>query len=99
VNPPKKIDKLDDLAQMIETRHRFERLSPYEQKHERLNRLRTFVRQLAGTPQGRLDLQNRMKLLGPCEPLPDDDVVSYYGKLRRWIDEDLTSRVVSTAQL
>lgn len=98
MNNPTRATKLDDLAHMIEMKLRFENMPRFEQKQEQLNRLRTFVRQLAGTPQGRLDLEQRLRLLGPCEPTPDDDAATFYGKLRRWLDVDLTHRLEPAEQ-
>lgn len=92
MNNLSKSAKLADPAQVIETRRNFENLSPSEQKREQLSRLRTFVRQLAETPQGRLDFDERRRLLGSCDPGPNDDAATYYRRLRRWIDEDPTAR-------
>jgi hypothetical protein len=90
---PTKFNKLADLAAMGEARRRYEKLSCAEQKQEKLNHLRMFVRQLANTEQGRLDLELRLRLLGPCDPRPDEDSMSYYGRLRRWLDIDLAARL------
>jgi hypothetical protein len=93
MNNPTKFNKLADLAAMGEARRRYEKLSRAEQQQEKLNRLRTFVRQLADTEQGRLDLEQRLSLLGPCDPGPDEDAASYYGRLRHWLDVDLAERL------
>lgn len=56
---------------------------------ERLHQLQTFIRHLANTDQGRKDLQQRVSLLGPCQSSAGETPAVFYGRLRRWLDQDL----------
>ena len=83
--------KVEEWAAMADAKTRSGSLSQGEQVHEKLTQLRTFIRQLQDTPQGRLDLEHRTRVLGPCDPVNEDDENSsaYYGRLRLWLDKDL----------
>lgn len=87
---PTRFSKQEDLAAIANHRHRFDNLSNSDQMHERLSQLQTFVRQLANTDQGRDELQQRTTLLGPCHPTVNETPSIFYGRLRRWLDKDLT---------
>jgi hypothetical protein len=76
---------------MLEAQRRFETLSHGDRKREQLVHLQTFVRQLAETPQGRGELEQRARRLGSCYPREGEDATSYYGRLRSWLDEDLVT--------
>lgn len=89
MNNPTKATRIEDWAKMVENRRRLENLSFDDRKREQLDNLRRFIRQLEATSQGRLDLENRTRILGPCDPDPSDNVPTYYGRLRRWLDIDL----------
>lgn len=86
---PTRTTKLDDWAAMEQSQQRYQQLPRDEQMHEKLLQLRMFIRQLQDTPQGRLDLEQRARVLGPCERGDDEDAGTFYGRLRRWIDKDL----------
>jgi hypothetical protein len=90
---PTRFSKQEDLDAMANDRHRFDNLSNVDQMHERLRQLQTFIRQLANTDQGRKDLQQRIALLGPCHSTADETPSVFYGRLRRWLDKDLTHHV------
>ena len=87
---PTRATKLEDLALMTQEQSRHERLPHRRQIEEKLAQLQTFVGQLAATQQGRLDLEERARVLGPYEADPADDAATAYGKLRNWLDKDLT---------
>lgn len=89
MNNPTRFTKQEDLAAMADDRHRFESLPSSAQMQERLHQLQTFIRHLANTDQGRKDLQQRVSLLGPCQAATDETPAVFYGRLRRWLDQDL----------
>ncbi len=89
MNNPTWLTKQEDLAAMAVDRHRFESLSSLAQMQERLHQLQTFIRHLAKTDQGRKDLQQRVSLLGPCQSATGETPAVFYGRLRRWLDQDL----------
>jgi hypothetical protein len=92
---PTRFTKQQDLANVGHHRQRFENLSSSDKTQERLNQLQAFVRQLASTDLGRKDLHQRANLLGPCRPAAGETPSVFYGRLRRWLDQDLLGRVRS----
>ncbi len=92
MNPTRKT-KLDDLAAVQGLRQRRQYLTPNVQVRERLFELQEFIRQLSQTVQGQADLRQRSVRYGACEILPDESELNFYGRLRRWMDHDLTSSV------
>jgi hypothetical protein len=87
---PTRATKLEDLAMMNQEHSRHERLPHHRQIEEKLAQLQMFVGQLAATEQGRLDLEERARVLGPFTADPADDAATTYGKLRNWLDKDLS---------
>lgn len=90
---PTRITKQADLAAMVHEHNRFENLSHLGRIQERLRRLRAFIEELANTEQGRKDLQQRITLLGPCHPIANETPSAFYGRLRQWLDKDLTRHI------
>ena len=55
---------------------------------EKLADLQKFIQQLARTPHGLADLQQRVCMLGECTQDPGEGDRDFYGKLRRWLERD-----------
>lgn len=92
MNPTRKT-KLDDLAAVQGLRRRRQDLTPNVQVRERLFELQEFIRQLSQTVQGQADLRQRSARYGACDILPDESELNFYGRLRRWMDHELTSSI------
>ena len=88
MNPTKR-SKLDDLETVRRTQVLTESLSVDAQIQEKLGHLRSFIDQIAQTPNGKADLARRGREFGPCIRAAGESNRRYYGRLRRWLDMDL----------
>lgn len=79
---------MEDLAAARQARIRQQNLPPTEQIKEKLADLQRFILQLAHTPHGLADLQQRVGMFGECKPVPGESDRDFYGKLRRWLERD-----------
>jgi len=79
---------VEDLAAALQARIRQENLPPEERIKEKLADLQRFIQQLARTPHGQADLQQRVQMLGECTQDPGESDRDFYGKLRRWLERD-----------
>ena len=61
---------------------------PTEQIKEKLADLQRFIQQLAHTPHGQADLQQRVRMFGECMQDACENDRDFYGKLRRWLERD-----------
>ena len=55
---------------------------------EKLTDLQALLR-LEHTPNGKDELQRRIRLLGKCTPADGESDRQFYGKLRHWLDQSL----------
>ena len=78
----------DDLEAARQARIRQQNLPPEEQIKEKFADLQKFIQQLARTPHGLADLQQRVCMLGECTQDPGEGDRDFYGKLRRWLERD-----------
>jgi hypothetical protein len=78
----------DDLEAARQASIRQQNLPPEERIKEKLADLQKFIQQLARTPHGQADLQQRVRLLGECTQDPGESDRDFYGKLRRWLERD-----------
>lgn len=81
--------KHDDIEELRRFQCRHDKLKPADQTHERLVELREFIRLLAKTEHGKRELDCRTRQFGSCEPQAEEAELSYYGRLRRWLDRDI----------
>jgi hypothetical protein len=79
---------VEDLAAARQARIRQQNLPPTEQIKEKLADLQKFILQLAHTPHGLADLQQRVRMFGECKQVPGESDRDFYGKLRRWLERD-----------
>jgi hypothetical protein len=96
---PTRQTKLADLITLTESRSRFDGLSQPAQMLEKLRLLQAFVRQMSTTDSGRRELQERQRVLGPCDPDAGGEASERYAKLRCWLDKDLTSHTATACAL
>ena len=89
MNPTRKT-KFEDLEIAREARLRQNHLLPAAQITEKLTDLLTFVRQLERTEEGKADLERRAQMFGDCMLDPNENERHFYGKLRHWLDGDVT---------
>jgi len=85
---PTRQTKQDDLEALVQASARHEALPQDRRMEERLQQLQTFIAQLADTPQGKADLERRVRRLGECVQRPDESAGAFYGRLRCWLDVD-----------
>jgi len=79
---------MEDLAAAREARIRHENLPAEERIKEKLADLQKFIQQLARTPHGQADLQQRVQVFGECTQDPGESDREFYGKLRRWLERE-----------
>lgn len=53
---------------------------------EKLAQLQASIKQSKKTPQGKTELQRRVKAFGECKRLDDETSVKYYDRLRHWLE-------------
>ncbi|MBA4017529.1 MAG: hypothetical protein C0483_10190 [Pirellula sp.] len=92
MNPTRRT-KLDDLAAIQGLQRRWQDLAPGAQVCERLFELQEFIRQLSQTVQGQADLKLRSARYGACDIMPNESEQNFYGRLRRWMDHELTPAI------
>jgi hypothetical protein len=56
---------------------------------DNLNQLLTSVEQLKETPEGRDELQRRIKAFGECQRTEGETSGQFYDKLRRWLTQEI----------
>ena len=66
-------------------------LLPERLVDERLTQLQTFIKQLANTQTGLADLRRREERFGICQRIEGETATQFYGRLRRWLDQDIDS--------
>ena len=79
----------EDHEVTLQYRTSNENLREAERIEEKLTQLLATVAQLEQTPQGRTELQRRVKLFGECKRLADETSAQYCDKLRVWLERDL----------
>ena len=77
-----------DLEAARQASIRRQNLPPEEQIKEKLADLQKFIQQLAHTPHGKADLQQRVGMLGECTQEAGESERDFYGKLRRWLERN-----------
>jgi len=74
---------------MLQYRSHQENLLVEERMDEKLTQLQVFVDQLAATPHGRAELENRTKRFGDCQRIEGETSGQFYSRLRLWLDRDI----------
>ena len=47
------------------------------------------IEQLLQTPEGKAELERRMKVFGECKRIEDETPGPFYDKLRRWLEREI----------
>jgi hypothetical protein len=56
---------------------------------EKLAELQASIEQLQRTPEGREELQRRVKAFGECQPIEGETPTQFYDKLRYWLTREV----------
>ena len=86
---PTRSTKAENIETVVQGRNRQRDLPADDLIKEKLADLQAFICHLAQTPNGKVDLQRRVQVLGKCLPARGESDRQFYGKLRLWLDRDV----------
>ena len=86
---PTRTTKADNIEIVLQGRIRQGHLTADDLIKEKLADLQAFICHLAQTPNGKVDLQRRVQVLGKCLQVREETDRHFYGRLRLWLDRDV----------
>ena len=86
----RKANRVAQEATLFNIKNRQEALLDDELIEDKLTHLLAFIGKLERMPEGAAEIQRRVKSFGKCKRSSGDTATEFYGRLRHWLDRDIT---------